>query len=994
MTRPGRVAVGAATGALVAGAVGGMVATLLAAGLLAGLITGLIVVRASAPETAGRAARLLPGLAGALLIGLRVASAGPPPPLVAPPAGSGPWVALVESVGSPNAGNRPAVLAIEEPPGLRVAATLPWYPEVAPGDRIEVSGSIEPPPDSDYGSYLRRIGASGTIRGRSLGMAPDRGPDNPWEALRRASAVALDRSIPAPEAGLAEGILVGLRDRVDRDLAAAFTTAGVSHIVAISGWNIAIVATTLGALTGRLGRRRRTIVTAAAIVAYVAFVGPSPSVVRAAAMAGCALLARELGRPTTAAAAMGVAVTGLLVVDPSYVDDAGFRLSVLATAGLIAWGSGVTRRLAGATPGRVRAWLAESLGVSLAAQAATLPVILLDFGRLSIVSPAVNVVVAPLVAPAMAAGAIALVAGLGVGAGLPGAVATVLGLPAWLLLGTLIGFVRFGAGLPFASVSLEPPANLVGAAIAAIVVWAVVRRTRAPSGDGATRPPEASAARGSAGGSVLRARPTPVRPSAGSVAARRATAVALVGAVVALGLVAIHRPDGATRLIVLDVGQGDAILLEGGRGGRLLVDGGPDPGRLLVALDERLPPWDRRLDAVVLTHPHEDHVAGLALLLERYRVGRVFEPGMIGPGPGYAAWNAELAAGVGTGTAAGAAAAASGAAGVLGAAGGSPTRWALGTGDRLAVDDVDLRVLWPDPGKVPLHPADGGTAINNVSIVLLGEVAGHRFLLAGDIEQGIDPVLLGRGLPTVEILKVAHHGSGTASTLAFLDAVHPRVAIVSVGAGNPYGHPAPATIDRLRGVAEHVYRTDLDGSVMVTFDGPTVRVHESGGRPSAVASPPPTTTTGAPTATAARTASGLAALFVCGIPGSPVSVTPAASGVAATATRAAATVPAQATPPRSLPPLPHPSAPPGLASGLLYHRLDDGTLPGGGGPPVALPRSTGLASAAFAHRRGGRGLARPTDRAREPVAPHRSTPHGGGRATPRRRQGAAPGPAP
>jgi competence protein ComEC len=239
----------------------------------------------------------------------------------------------------------------------------------------------------------------------------------------------------------------------------------------------------------------------------------------------------------------------------------------------------------------------------------------------------------------------------------------------------------------------------------------------------------------------------------------------------------------------------------------MLVDGGPDPDRLIVELDRRLPPWDRRIDLLILTHPHEDHVAGLPILLERYRIGRVYETGMRGPGPGYAAFARELAAR------------------------GAPPLGRLETGSRIRLDDIAFRVLWPDPGRVPREPPDAGRGINDVSIVLLGEVAGRRFLLTGDVEDDVDPVLAARGIPPVDILKVAHHGSGTASTPAFVDEVRPRVAIVSAGAGNPYGHPARSTIDRLRGAGARVLRTDTDGSVAVTIapDG-TISVATSGGR--------------------------------------------------------------------------------------------------------------------------------------------------------------------
>jgi competence protein ComEC len=288
----------------------------------------------------------------------------------------------------------------------------------------------------------------------------------------------------------------------------------------------------------------------------------------------------------------------------------------------------------------------------------------------------------------------------------------------------------------------------------------------------------------------------------------RALAVVLALAVGGAVLAAATRPDGRVHVIALDVGQGDAILVQTPEGGRLLVDGGPDPDRLLVALDARIPPWDRRIDLVILTHPHEDHVGGLPLLLERYRVGRLFEPGMSGPGPAYAALETALS---------------------LRGVHSAP----LSTGDRFALDGVSFRVLWPDPGSVPRAPPNTGTGINNVSIVLLGSVGSQHFLLTGDIEEGVDPVLVARGLPHVDVLKVAHHGSRTATTDALLSAIDPSVGLISVGAKNTFGHPAPETLARLVAHGVATYRTDLDGTLDVALDGHALSVRTGRTRPPA-----------------------------------------------------------------------------------------------------------------------------------------------------------------
>jgi competence protein ComEC len=815
MPRTGWLAVGAAAASLAAGpaTTAGLIALpgVALAAALAGLAVALagLAVILTGRRRDGRAC--LAAAAGVLAIALRL---GLTPPTGAPaplPDGTGPWRGVVESVGAPRPGQQQATLRLDGSTGIRLAATLPSYPLVTPGTAVIVTGRTESPRDDGYGAFLRRTGVAGTLRASSLTLDPHptaTGPI-PLEALRRGAADALAAVLPEPAAGLAAGILIGLRDRVDRGLAADFTTAGVSHVVAISGWNIAIVGAVVGGLFARARRRRRSLAILAAIVAYTAFAGASPSVLRAAAMATVVLLARETGRAGRAGAALGAATAGLLILDPGLVADAGMQLSVVATAGLLVWAAPIRARIERLGPIRLPDWLAESLSLSTAAQLATLPVILATFGRLSLVSPAANLAVAPIVPASMAGGLLALVAGSLAWIGAPLPLTAVLAVPGWLTLGALIWIVRVAAAVPFASVDLASPFDTVAGAIAGLLALALVPSVRDRLGR--LRPhlprrppaPSGSPVRARATGDPATAGPRPARDAIplgrsrlGGRRLARLAVVALATSVALTVLAASARPDGHIRVTVLDVGQGDAILVEGDRGGRLLVDGGPDGATLLAALDARIPPWDRRIDVVVLTHPHEDHVGGLPALLGRYRIGRAFENGMTGPGPAYAAWREGTARyGVAVGL--------------------------LGTGDTIAIDAVTMRVLWPDHGTVPAESADTGSAINDTSIVLLGEAGPASFLLTGDAEETVDPLLVARGLPRVDLLKVAHHGSRTASSAAFLDAVRPAVALISVGAGNEYGHPAPATLARIKERGATILRTDRDGSIVATLDGRT-----------------------------------------------------------------------------------------------------------------------------------------------------------------------------
>lgn len=764
----------------------------LGAAALAGAVAGLALRRAAV-------AALLLGLGS---IGLRatlaVYLAGPGTGVMALPVGSGEWDGGVVDVSSPSGTEQRAFVRLssaDQSSEWQVYAWLPRHPALVPGDRIVVRGTLKAPPtDADgFAGFLESRGAVGTLKAHALELT---GSESGFAAAVERLRWGLDRmmagAIPEPEAGLAAGILIGLRERVGRAVSDDFTATGLTHVVAISGWNIALVAgiaTAMLRATG-MGRRPRSLVVIVAIVAYTILAGAEASVIRAAVMGGVVIVARESGRPSGAAAALGLAAWGLLLVQPRMIDDIGLQLSLAATAGLLALGSHAEAGVRRLTRAHAPRWFCETLGVSLAAQLATLPLILLHFGRLSLVSPLANLLVAPVVPAAMlgAAGGVLL------GPLLVTPVAALLAAPvllaAWLPLAAMTRGASLLARVPLANVELPAPFDMVAAAAALMALVAalrVVRRRRSWATSASAAPPwEASAS------AVPPRAASPVRRS------RRLTGLAMASVLVSVvSTVLIARPVVELRISVLDIGQGDAILLESSAGGRVLVDGGPDPDLLVRRLDERIPVWDRHIDLAVMTHPHEDHSGGLAGLMPRYRVGRVAETGMLSEGAGVR----ELRA----------------AASRRGVA-----RNRLVQGDELTLGRARITVLWPPREVIPETSPSSGRAINDTSIVLAVSLGRQRSLLTGDLEEDRDRDLL-EAIPRDgrrwDLLKVAHHGSATATSGPLLEVLRPRLAAISSGADNRYGHPAPATLERLASAGARVWRTDRRGTLSVTFDG-------------------------------------------------------------------------------------------------------------------------------------------------------------------------------
>jgi len=261
-----------------------------------------------------------------------------------------------------------------------------------------------------------------------------------------------------------------------------------------------------------------------------------------------------------------------------------------------------------------------------------------------------------------------------------------------------------------------------------------------------------------------------------------------VAAVIPAQAPSVLKQEQPLRVWFFDVGQGDAILIEAPNGYQLLIDGGPDAD-VLSKLGSVMAPWDRTIDAVLLTHPHADHARGLISVLETYRVGAVYESG--------------ATADTGVMRALRDAFASEGAEHVLVDA---AEHWESG--------GVSFDVLWPSIAVPNADPEDP----NEMSIVLSVRYGDASLLLTGDA-LAQDESTFGALSGDVDVLKIGHHGSASSTSEALLDLISPETAVISVGQDNRYDHPHPATIRRLSEHAIRILRTDIDGDVLLTSDG-------------------------------------------------------------------------------------------------------------------------------------------------------------------------------
>ncbi len=639
------------------------------------------------------------------------------------------------------------------------------------GTHVELRGRIEPfdaprnPGEPDEREIERERGVQAHMsNARVLAVLPP-GPLTPATIIARAHGWALAQlqmRLAQPYSAIVAGELWGERATLPPDLRAEFQETGTVHVLVTAGLHLGVIA--LAVLTFlrfcAVPRVAACAIAASVLWTYAVFSGLHLPSIRAAAMASFALAAHAAGAASRSWNAYGAALAVIALFWPLSLDGASFALSFSCVAAILLCADEVQRLLQGfAAPHRIR----EALALTIATQLGTWPLTAAIFLLFSPYAVLANLLVVPVVAATMLLGGAQLAA-----ASIAPLAQALANLNGWLL-AWIVSSVQTIAALPGASLATSPAPTWTIAAYDAALVSAVACWKR--------------------GGKTL--------------------ALALLFMGCTLVATPPIRPDHHLRITVLDVGQADGILIQTPLGHAILVDAGgrlergANGGSSAESVGERIVvPFlrrngVRRIDALLLSHPHGDHVGAAApILRDGFSVGELADSGQ--QYSGYA-WRDAVA---------------------------------TARADRVPIVYPRAGMVWRTEDGVTLTfigPSlpfiESSNTINDNSVAFILQYKHFRMLFTGDAGVAAEQRFLNEGIDLhADVLKVGHHGSAYSSSPTFIAAVHPKYAVISVGRHNMFGHPAPSTVETLQRFGARVYRTDRDAAASVVSDGTNIAI--------------------------------------------------------------------------------------------------------------------------------------------------------------------------
>lgn len=632
------------------------------------------------------------------------------------------------------------------------------------GDLVEVRSPIRPlsfprnPGSADYNELFRRRGFVGDASGGEGAvsiLSHGHGPF--WMTrivvpVRRYVLKAIDHFLPGQEGALLVGLMLGGRQGLPKDVQNAFNDAGIVHILAVSGMNVSVVVGVIWLLLGVFGVRGwwRFGVGAGVVGFYVLLAGGSAAPLRAGLMALAALLSVPLQRRITPLATLSAAGLVLLAIDPMTVFDVGAQLSFTATAGIVLLAGPAADVMAKfRLPRRLKNWVVLPAIVSIAASLGTTPLLLHHFFRVQPLAFLTSTLVVPLVGIAMPLGFIVVVANLA-----SGWLAGIFAQTAWAACWLLLKLAVFMGNLDWA---IWQPGRMPWLAVGWVYLLGLL---------------------------LLQSRQRWARVGFAMVL--------LAGLSVVSWAQAMRKPENSVTF--LDPRQGDVTVLEDSLGRLVVFDAGIN--RTNVLRDFLRSRGVRRLDAVVVTHPDNDHYGGLLDIDDRVRIDRLLVSTMQADDTAYNSLLVRLAA---RGTE------------VITA----------GRGTRLQGHGFDIEFLWPDRATVTAM-SQGSARTNDVSLVASVRRGSFSMLLTGDLD---DPYLLSADSLRADLLKSPHHGSKKGNEELLYERVRPGMVVVM---GR---YPTPAGLEqRFTGSDVGYVNTRRDGAAILRFRGGKPELYRPFGR--------------------------------------------------------------------------------------------------------------------------------------------------------------------